>query len=159
MNQRPRLPIWTRHSFQDLRRNGTTFAGAGLVRRASSDTLREGTFPLSGIGSAGDRVGYHLSAHLAMHRLLRRRDRPAPAFLLLDHPTGPFYPEDIPEGTEPELRSENDREVVATIFQVLREVANDLGDDLQILVCDHYASFGEPWFEDALVDNWRGGRG
>jgi hypothetical protein len=69
-----------------------------------ADTLREGSFPLAGIGGAGTRVGYHLAAHLAVHRLLRRRERPGPAFQLLDHPTGPFYPEDTPDGEEPQLR-------------------------------------------------------
>ena len=123
-----------------------------------ADTLREGSFPLSGIGGAGTRVGYHLAAHLALHRLLRARDRPGPAFLLLDHPTGPFYPEDTPEGIEPQLRREDDRAIVASIFELLRSVAEDLNGTLQIIVCDH-ARLDEPWFERATVENWRDGRG
>ena len=123
-----------------------------------ADTLRDGSFPLAGIGGAGTRVGYHLAAHLALHRLLRQRQRPGPAFLLLDHPTGPFYPEDTPEGEEPQLREESDRAIVATIFELLRSVADDLDGDLQILVCDH-ARLDEPWFEPAVVEDWREGRG
>jgi hypothetical protein len=123
-----------------------------------ADTLRDGSFPLAGIGGAGTRVGYHLAAHLALHRLLRQRQRPGPAFLLLDHPTGPFYPEDTPEGEEPQLREEGDRAIVATIFELLRSVAVDLNGDLQILVCDH-ARLDEPWFEPAVVEDWREGRG
>lgn len=123
-----------------------------------ADTLREGSFPLAGIGGAGTRVGYHLAAHLAVHRLLRQRERPGPAFLLLDHPTGPFYPEDTPEGEEPQLRKESDRAIVASIFDLLRSVADDLGGDLQILVCDH-ARLDEPWFHRAVVEDWREGRG
>jgi hypothetical protein len=123
-----------------------------------ADTLREGSFPLAGIGGAGTRVGYHLAAHLAVHGLLRQRERPGPAFLLLDHPTGPFYPEDTPEGEEPQLRKESDRAIVASIFDLLRSVADDLGGDLQILVCDH-ARLYEPWFHRAVVEDWREGRG
>jgi hypothetical protein len=123
-----------------------------------ADTLREGSFPLGGIGGAGTRVGYHLAAHLAVHRLLRQRERPGPAFLLLDHPTGPFYPEDTPEGEEPQLRKESDRAIVASIFELLHSVADDLGGDLQILVCDH-ARLDEPWFHRAVVEDWREGRG
>jgi hypothetical protein len=123
-----------------------------------ADTLLEGSFPLSGIGGAGTRVGYHLAAHLALHRLLRRRDRPGPAFVLFDHPTGPFYPDDRPEGEEPQLRHEDDRAIVAAMFDLLREVADDLDGALQIIVCDH-ARFTEPWFDRAMVENWRDGRG
>ncbi len=123
-----------------------------------ADTLLEGSFPLSGIGGAGTRVGYHLAAHLALHRLLRRRDRPGPAFVLLDHPTGPFYPDDRPEGEEPQLRHEDDRAIVAAMFDLLREVADDLDGALQIIVCDH-ARFAEPWFDRVMVENWRDGRG
>ncbi|HXR31726.1 MAG TPA: DUF3732 domain-containing protein [Solirubrobacterales bacterium] len=123
-----------------------------------ADTLRDGSFPLRGIGGGGTRVGYHLAAHLAVHRLLRQRNRPGPAFLMLDQPTGPFYPEDTPEGEEPEIRGEDDRAIVASIFELLRDVADDLDGALQIVICDH-ARFDEEWFRRALVENWRNGLG
>jgi hypothetical protein len=123
-----------------------------------ADTVREGSFPLSGIGGAGTRVGYHLAALLAIHDLLRGRDRPGPAFLMLDHPTGPFYPDDTPDNEEPVLRHEDDRTIVASIFEMLRDVAEKLGGSLQIIVCDH-ARFSDDWFAEALVEDWREGRG
>lgn len=123
-----------------------------------ADTVRDGSFPLQGIGGGGTRVGYHLAAHLALHRLLRERERPGPAFLLLDQPTGPFYPEDPPAEAEPEIRDEDDRVIVASIFELLRDVAEELDGSLQIIVCDH-ARFDEPWFDKALVENWRHGKG
>jgi hypothetical protein len=123
-----------------------------------ADTVREGSFPLSGIGGAGTRVGYHLAALLAIHSLLRERDRPGPSFLMLDHPTGPFYPDDTPDGQEPVLRHEDDRTIVASIFEMLRDVAEKLDGSLQIIVCDH-ARFPDDWFADALVEDWREGRG
>lgn len=123
------------------------------------DTLKDGSFGLSRIGGAGTRVGYHLAAHLAIHRLLRARRRPAPAFLILDHPTGPFYPEDPPEGEEPQLKQESDREIVSEIFGLIRSVTEQLGDDLQVLVCDHAAFAGQAWYDNALAEDWRDGRG
>lgn len=139
-------------------------SGEGQVRLALgrmtivADTLKDGSFPLSGIGGAGTRVGYHLAAHLALHRLLRMRGRPGPAFLVLDHPTGPFYPDDLPEGQEPKLRHEDDRAIVAGMFELLRDVADELGDSLQIIVFDH-ARLDESWFAKATVEDWRDGRG
>jgi hypothetical protein len=77
---------------------------------------------------------------------------------MLDQPTGPFYPEDTPEGEEPKMRHEDDRAIVASIFELLREVADELDGSLQIIVCDH-ARFDEAWFDGAMVENWRDGRG
>ena len=123
-----------------------------------ADTVLEGSVPLSGIGGGGTRVGYHLAAHLALHQLLRKRGRPGPAFLFFDHPSGPFYPENRPEGVEPQLRHEEDSVIVADMFQLLREAAETLNGELQIIVCDH-AKLEEQWFDDATVENWRDGRG
>jgi predicted nucleic acid-binding Zn-ribbon protein len=123
------------------------------------DTLDGRSFRLQSIGGAGTRVGYHLAAHLAIHRLLRTRNRPTPAFLILDQPTGPFYPEEVPEGEEPQLTQESDRTIVAEIFHLIRSVAEDLDGALQILVTDHATFYGEDWFDSALVEDWRYGKG
>jgi hypothetical protein len=122
------------------------------------DTPRS-SFPLSGVGGAGTRVGYHLAAHFALHSLLRQRDRPGPAFLILDQPTGPFYPEKTDPNSEPRLKKEDDRAVVADLFDFIRRSTEELGDEIQVLVLDHFAAFGESWFDDALVGNWREGQG
>ena len=122
-------------------------------------TLDGRSFPLQSIGGAGTRVGYHLAAHLAIHRLLRARKRPAPSFLILDHPTGPYYPEEIPEGQEPQLSRESDRAIVEGMFGLIRSVVDDLDGALQVLVTDHATFYGEPWFDNALVEDWRNGEG
>lgn len=43
-----------------------------------------GPAPLSRIGSAATWVGYHLVAHLALHRHFVRNDRPVPHLLMID---------------------------------------------------------------------------
>lgn len=122
------------------------------------DTHKE-SFPLSRLGGAGTRVGYHLAAHFALHRVLRERRRPGPSFLLLDQPTGPFYPQKSPLGVEPKLKREDDQTVVDELFRFIRTSTEALGGELQVLVLDHFAAFEEPWFDEALVDNWRDGKG
>lgn len=119
----------------------------------------DSSFPLSGVGSAGTRVGYHLAAHFALHALLRQRGRPGPAFLILDQPTRPFYPDNTAPNSEPRLKKDDDRAVVADLFDFIRHSTEELGDEFQVLVLDHFAALGETWFDNALAGNWREGRG
>jgi Protein of unknown function (DUF3732) len=48
---------------------------------------RDGLIPLERMGSASNWVGYHLVAHLGLHRWFTNQDRPVPRFLMLDQPT------------------------------------------------------------------------
>jgi hypothetical protein len=43
------------------------------------------------------------------------------------------------------------------MFELLAEVAAVLDSQLQIIVCDH-ANLPDPWFQDAVIENWRDGR-
>lgn len=56
-----------------------------------ADTV-DGPLILSNIGSGENWVGYHVAAHLALHKLFRSRRRPVPAFLMLDQPSQAYYP-------------------------------------------------------------------
>jgi hypothetical protein len=58
-----------------------------------ADTI-EGPLPLTQIGSGENWVGYHVAAHMALHKLFRARQRPVPAFLMLDQPSQAHYPPD-----------------------------------------------------------------
>ncbi len=58
-----------------------------------ADTM-DGPLSLPQIGSGENWVGYHVAAHLALHKLLRARQRPVPAFLMLDQPSQAHYPPD-----------------------------------------------------------------
>jgi hypothetical protein len=78
---------------------------------------------------------------------------------MLDQPTGPFYPDNVPEGEEPQLENESDQAIVDNMFGLIRTVAEDLDGTLQILVTDHATFYGESWFDDALVEDWRHGTG
>src|SRR4051812_47296691 len=55
----------------------------------------QGPVPLRRIGSGGNWVGYHIVAHLALHRYFVRQDRPVPHIRMLDQPTQAYYPNDL----------------------------------------------------------------
>ncbi|MEV6849385.1 DUF3732 domain-containing protein [Actinoplanes sp. NPDC051411] len=54
-----------------------------------------GPAPLFRIGSAENWIGYHLVAHLALHRFFVRQNRPVPHLLMLDQPTQAYYPSEV----------------------------------------------------------------
>lgn len=115
-----------------------------------------GPAPLFRIGSAENWMGFHVVAHLALHRYFARQGLPVPRFLMLDQPTQVYYPSEveraagIPEG-------EDDRAAVRRTFELLRNFVEELNPGMQIVVCDH-ANLPEDWFQEAVVQNWRDGR-
>lgn len=113
-----------------------------------------GRLPLRRIGSAENWVGYHLVAHLALHRWLTLNERPVPRFIMFDQPSQAFFPEEVPDATDVQ---DADWEAVRRQFMLMRNVVDDLKGDLQIIVCDH-ANLENDWFQESLVDNWRGGK-
>jgi hypothetical protein len=121
----------------------------------SADT-EEGPVPLSRIGSGDNWIGYHLVGHLALHRYFTRQNRPVPRLLMLDQPTQAYYQSDV-EQQEGVPEAEDDRAAVQRMFELMRDVANELAPDMQIIVCDH-ANLLDPWFQDAVVHNWRDGQ-
>ena len=115
----------------------------------------QGAMPLFRVGSAANWIGYHLAVHLALHRYLVRHDRPVPHFLMLDQPTQAYYPSDV-EQERGLPGSEDDREAVSRMFELMRDVCEELAPGLQIIVCDH-ANLPDDWFQASVRQNWRGG--
>ena len=116
---------------------------------------REGPVELARMGSAANIIGYHVAAHLALHKWFIEESRPVPGFVMFDQPSQAFYPEDV-LGPEDEVLSDEDRARVAELYTLLRDVVAGLGDRLQIIVLDH-ANLNLPWFQAAIVANWRHG--
>jgi hypothetical protein len=114
-----------------------------------------GPAPLFRIGSAANWIGYHLVTHLALHRFFTLQGRPVPRFLMLDQPTQAHYPAEADNATgAPELDA--DRVAVRRMFEVMRDVVEELAPAFQVIVCDH-ADLPEQWFQDAVRHRWRGG--
>jgi hypothetical protein len=113
-----------------------------------------GPIELARMGSQANIVGYHLVAHLALHRWFVQQRRPVPRFVFFDQPTQPFYPDEVRTFADEEI-SDEDRTRVAELFVLLRDVAAEL-EELQIIVPDH-ANLPDDWFQQAVVENWRDG--
>ncbi|GAA1963335.1 DUF3732 domain-containing protein [Catenulispora subtropica] len=114
-----------------------------------------GSAPLSRIGSGENWVGYHLLAHLALHRYFVRRNRPVPRILILDQPTQAWYQSEVDKQSGV-LNRDSDGETVSRMFRLIYELVQELAPDLQIIVCDH-ANLPEPWFQESVEHNFRNG--
>lgn len=120
-----------------------------------SDTS-EGPAPLNRIGSGANWIGYHLVAHLALHKYFLEHNRPVPSFLMLDQITQAYYPSDVHDASE--LPStDDDRQAVQALFELIHDVVTELDDELQVIVCDH-ANLAIDWFQDSVIENLRGGK-
>ncbi|WP_435113699.1 DUF3732 domain-containing protein [Nocardiopsis synnemataformans] len=116
----------------------------------------QGPAPLFRIGSGENWVGYHIVAHLALHRYFTRQSRPVPRILMLDQPTQVWYRSEVDQQSGiPE--SDSDRAAVRRLFRLIYDVVHELAPDMQIIVCDH-ANLNEPWFQQSVQHNWRSGR-
>lgn len=97
--------------------------------------------PMAEIGSAANSVGYHLVAHLALHKLFTNYNRPVPRLLMLDQPTQPFQSRG------------GDKKAIKSIFQISQRVADELAPNMQIIIIDH-ANIKKPWFQRSVVHDW-----
>jgi hypothetical protein len=120
-----------------------------------TDRDGQGPVPLWRIGSAANWIGYHLVAHLGLHRHFVRNDRPVPRFLMLDQPTQAYYPSEVSR-TSGVPETDADALAVEAMFRLLYDVVTELAPDLQIIVCDH-AHLKIDWFEESIRHEWRGG--
>jgi hypothetical protein len=116
----------------------------------------EGPIPLYRMGSGENWVGYHVLAHLALHKWFRQKNRPVPGFLIFDQPSQAHYPpERDRDGSINELDNE-DQAAVLKLFKLISDAAIELAPELQIIVLDH-ADLKQGWFEAAVVERWRHG--
>ena len=114
--------------------------------------------PLNRIGSGENWVGYHLVAHLALHRHFRQQRRPVPAFLFLDQPTQVYFPPDIDPSAQGDVGSlaDDDRQKVERMFSLIFQAVGELAPEFQIIVTDHADLRNSQEFQEAIVQKWRG---
>jgi Protein of unknown function (DUF3732) len=121
-----------------------------------ADTL-DGPVPLSRMGSGENWVGYHVLAHLALHKWFRQKARPVPGFIIFDQPSQAHYPPDRDAEGSIDVLPDEDKTAVLQLFKVIADAAAELAPDLQIIVSDH-ADLKPDWFASAVVERWRGGK-
>lgn len=118
----------------------------------------DGPIPMERMGSGENWVGYHLIAHLALHRLFVRRTRPVPRFLFIDQPSQVYFPEDDDRKRDQDgmLTPSEDRDRVSEMYHLAYNFVRGLGGSFQIIITDH-ANIGETWFQECVVERWRDG--
>ncbi len=120
-----------------------------------ADTL-DGPVPLFRMGSGENWVGYHVLAHLGLHKWFRQKQRPVPGILVLDQPSQAHYPPEKDAEGSLDVLADEDQEAVQKLFRLIATAAAELSPDLQIIVMDH-ADLKYSWFQDAVVARWRRG--
>jgi hypothetical protein len=121
-----------------------------------ADTL-DGPIPLTRMGSAENWIGYHVVAHLGLHKFFRGRSRPVPGFLMLDQPSQAHYPPERDAEGDLGVLADEDQAAVRRLFELLRRFASDLAPSMQVIVVDH-VDIRESWFQGAVAERWRAGR-
>jgi hypothetical protein len=120
-----------------------------------ADTL-DGPVSLFRMGSGENWVGYHVLAHLALHKWFRQKDRPVPGFLIFDQPSQAHYPPDRDAEGSLDVLGDEDQQAVLQLFKLIADAAGELAPQLQIIIMDH-ADLKRDWFQSAVVERWRQG--
>lgn len=116
----------------------------------------DGPLSLAQMGSGENWVGYHVAAHLSLHKLLRRRGRPVPGLLMLDQPSQAHYPPERDVGGGIDGLSDEDQAAVRQLFKLLHQYCGELQPDMQIIVADHVELLDD-WFRESIAERWRDG--
>lgn len=114
-----------------------------------------GPIPLNRMGSGENWIGYHVLTHLALHAWYRSRNRPVPSFLIFDQPSQAHYPPDKDEDGSLEPLQDADSRAVNNLFKLMYDASKEIGEGFQLIVLDH-VHISEDWFEEAIVEEWRG---
>lgn len=121
-----------------------------------ADTI-DGPVSLFRMGSAENWIGYHVLAHLALHKWFRQKNRPVPGFIMFDQPSQAHYPQDRDAEGSLDVLADEDQTAVLHLFKLISDAAAELAPHLQIIIMDH-ADLKHDWFQDAVIERWRKGR-
>ncbi|HWH60667.1 MAG TPA: DUF3732 domain-containing protein [Terriglobales bacterium] len=119
-----------------------------------ADTIN-GPVPLSRMGSGENWVGYHVLAHLALHKWFRQKERPVPGFLFFDQPSQAHYPPENDANGAIEGLKDEDQTAVTSLFKLIYDAAAEMAPGMQIIVTDH-ADLNTDWFAASVIARWRG---
>jgi hypothetical protein len=114
-----------------------------------------GQVPMNQMGSGANWVGCHLVAHLALHAWFAYQESPLINSIIFDQPSEVYFPGDQEwaEGTPP---GEGDRAAAGRMLRLMHDAVASTGGVFQVILTEH-ADLAEPWFEEAVVERWRGG--
>ena len=115
-----------------------------------------GPVPMERMGSGANWVGYHIAVHLALHKTFVSLGRPVPRFIFFDQPSQVYFPADRNADGQLVDGTDEDRTAVVRMFELIKDVVAELSPGLQVIITEH-ADPGESWYQNAVVERWRGG--
>jgi len=147
---------WMTEWARELRLEHSQFPLRLDVKRLTlvADTA-DGPVPMERMGSGENWVGYHLIAHLALHKWFSQRGRPVPRFLFLDQPSQVYFPPEMDADGKFNNAGDEDRAAVARMFLLVFRVVEEVAPDLQVIITEH-ADLNEEWYQAAVAERWRG---
>ena len=116
----------------------------------------DGPVPMDRMGSGENWVGYHLIGHLALHEWFTKRSRPVPRFLFLDQPSQVYFPPEKDVNGSIAMLAQDDRQAVSRMFKFVFDVVEAIAPGFQVVITEH-ADINESWYQEAVVERWRGG--
>ncbi len=116
----------------------------------------DGPLSLAQMGSGENWVGYHVAAHLGLHKIFCRRSRPVPRLLMFDQPSQAHYPPERDEGGRIDDLPDEDQAAVRQLFSLLHQYCGELTSNMQIIVADHLELLDD-WFRESIAERWRDG--
>ena len=116
----------------------------------------DGPLSLAQMGSGENWVGYHVAAHLSLHKLFHRRSRPVPGLLMFDQPSQAHYPPERDEAGRIDGLPDEDQAAVRRLFRLLHHYCVEFAPNMQIIVADHVELLDD-WFRASIADRWRDG--
>jgi hypothetical protein len=116
----------------------------------------EGPISMDRMGGGKNWVGYHLLAHFGLHKWFVTQNRPTPRFLILDQPTQVYYPAEHYEQADVTKLTDEDRDAVRGMFDLIFTVVDELAPGFQVIVTDHADLTTDARFQKAIVERWRG---
>ena len=75
---------------------------------------------------------------------------------MFDQPSQAFFPPDRESGGDLDELDDTDREHTRELYELMYQGVGQLDGRLQVIALDH-ADFEDQWFQDAVVERWRGG--
>jgi hypothetical protein len=149
----PDMTKWARDLRLEFAESPLRFDYKRLTVVADTD---EGAVPMDRMGSGANWVGYHLIAHLVLHKWFTTHRRPVPRFIVIDQPSQVYFPQDPAVMADGGQARNEDRDAVARMYRLVKDVTDELDGRMQVIMTDH-ADINEPWFQNAVVERWRDG--
>lgn len=113
-----------------------------------------GPVELTEFGSGANWVGFHIAAHLALHRFFVDQNRPVPRFLMFDQPSQAHFQGDVSATADGKRDREGER--VWRMFKTFSEYSDQFAERMQVIVVDH-AQYADEWFQSRVVHDWHDG--